>query len=208
MHAKSIVIFAALKIETNAIERALMGIRRPVHVHTVGIGAIGVPSVLPKDIGVLMMAGMGGALDPSLKIGDIVLDDPKGIVPADLPVRRGKICTADALVATPAAKAELFQSTAALAVDMEQQHLHKLAAKRGVALIGVRSISDTADQTLDPKLLKLVDAVGRPKPVALGAALFEKPMLALEMNKLGKNIKIATDKLGAAVRLIVQSLPM
>jgi hypothetical protein len=33
-------------------------------------------------------------------------------------------------------------------------------------------------------------------------------MLALEMNKLGKNIKVATDKLGAAVRLIVQSLPM
>ena len=177
-------------------------------VHTIGISANRVPSVLPKNVGVMIMAGIGGALDPALKVGDVVLDDPKGIVPKDLPIRRGKICTADILVATPAAKAELFQSTSALAVDMEQMHLEKLAKKRGAALIGVRSISDTADQTLDSNLLKLVDSVGRPKPVALGAALFEKPTLALEMNKLGKNIKVATEKLGAAVRLIVQSLPM
>src|ERR1700744_1849034 len=98
MHEKTIVIFTALGMETKAVERALRGIRRPVQVHTIGIGGIRVPSVLAKNIGVLIMAGMAGALDPGLNIGDIVLDDPKGIVPADLPMRRGKICTADALV--------------------------------------------------------------------------------------------------------------
>jgi hypothetical protein len=44
--------------------------------------------------------------------------------------------------------------------------------------------------------------------VALAAAIFEKPTLVLEMSKLAKDVKLATDRLGAAMRTIVQSLPM
>jgi hypothetical protein len=208
MNEKTIVIFTALQIETKAVQRALAGIRRPVYVHTIGIRAIRVPTVLPKNIGVMIVAGLGGALDPALKVGDVVIDDPHEMVPAEPSLRRGKICTVDAIVATPAEKAALFASTSALAVDMEQQHLQRLAERRRVALIGVRAISDTAAHAINPNLLRLVDAVGRPKPVALAAAIFEKPTLVLEMSKLAKDVKLATDQLGAAMRTIVQSLPM
>ena len=208
MHEKTIVIFTALQIETKAVQRALAGIRRSVYVHTIGLRAIRVPTVLPKNIGVMIVAGLGGALDPALKVGDVVVDDPYGIVPAEVALRRGKICTVDAIVATPEDKSALFASTSALAVDMEQQHLQRLASRRKAVLIGVRSISDTAAHTINPNLLRLVDAVGRPKPVALAAAIFEKPTLVLEMSKLAKDVKLATDRLGAAMRTIVDALPM
>src|ERR1700722_14316685 len=85
MHEKTIVIFTALQIETKAVQRALTGIRRPVQVHTIGLRAVRVPTVLPKNVGVMIVAGLGGGLDPALKVGDVVVDDPHGLVPKELP---------------------------------------------------------------------------------------------------------------------------
>src|SRR5579862_9511207 len=101
MHEKTILVFTALGVETKAVERALAGIRRAVAVHTIGISANRVPSVVPKNVGVIILAGIGSALEPALKIGDVVLDDPKGIGPADLTIRRGKICMSVIILRTP-----------------------------------------------------------------------------------------------------------
>ena len=128
MKQTTTVIFTALRIESRAVERALKGAGRPVQIHTIGIGAKRIPLVLPKDLGAIIMAGLAGALDPDLKIGDVVVDDPRAIVPKKLSLRRGRIFTAERIVATAGEKAELFAETGAAAVDMEQADVQKLAS--------------------------------------------------------------------------------
>ncbi len=193
-------------MESRAVERALKGVGRPVEIHTIGIGARRVPSVLPKDLGTIIMAGLAGALDPALRIGEVVVDDPGALVPQKLSLRRGRILTAERIVATSEEKAKLFAETGAAAVDMEQADVQKLAKRRGVGFIGVRAISDTADEAVNPKILSMVDEIGRPKPMAMAAALMSDPDLVKQVIRLGKNAKVACGRLGEAVRMIVENL--
>src|SRR5271170_5276279 len=57
----------------------------------------------------VVMAGLGGALSPELRVGDVLFESPgdtKGISVAG--ARRGTIYTSDTIVATPADKQRLF----------------------------------------------------------------------------------------------------
>ncbi|HSV13160.1 MAG TPA: hypothetical protein VLI90_02805, partial [Tepidisphaeraceae bacterium] len=189
---------------TRAVQRALAGL--PVDVITIGIRGCRVPidaeHPLPAEA-VVILAGMGGALDPSLKVGDAVVDDPAGLLPASIDgVPRGMIHGADQIIATPAEKAALHGRTGALAVDMESGVVRRLSGR----VINVRAISDSADEVLDPRVIGLVDDVGRARPMKIGAALVKSPGLARYLARLGKNSKIACEALGGAVRRIVEAL--
>ncbi len=72
----------------------------------------------------------------------------------------GRICSSDKIVSTPTEKAELFRQTGALAVDMESDRVRKWAGENGIPFIGIRAISDTADEALDPAVVGLVDEMG------------------------------------------------
>src|SRR5690349_528345 len=107
--APPLLIFAAL----NAEARALKGITG-ASVHVIGLrGARGLPAVGPGSR--VLVAGLGGALDPMLRVGDLVIDTPVG----DGPWRVGAIHSAERAVTTPEEKGALFRETGALAVDME-----------------------------------------------------------------------------------------
>jgi hypothetical protein len=66
-------------------------------------------------------------------------------------------------VGTPAEKTRLFKETGALAVDMETEVAQEVARQMGVNFLALRAISDAAADSLDPELLKLVDAEGKPR---------------------------------------------
>src|SRR4051794_39173855 len=145
-----VVIYTALQMEADAIARSISTV--PVQV----IGLRGVRlSQLPQQQGTHILAGLGGALDLALKGGDIVTDDSetstKSIITSSTPVLR------------PQAKAELFQTTGARAVDMEGDVVRRFLAGRASRFIHVRAISDTADESIDPAVLRLIDDVGRPQ---------------------------------------------
>ncbi len=179
----------------------------------VGIRAREIPDKLtPGTVRCVLMAGVAGALDPSLRIGDLVLDAAKGsskILPAistDPVLRsmiRGKIHTAGHLVATPAEKADRFHRTHAHAVDMELSIVREVLSPCGIPVLGLRAISDTAAESVDPKLLDLIDAHGHPKPAALAKAILFRPRLAVELIRLGRHSHEAIGRLGEATRRLL-----
>ena len=156
------------------------------------------------------MCGVAGALDPSLAVGDIVIDDLKQTIPDAVfnPTfyRRGKIYTAAEIIAGPTEKAELFRQTQALAVEMEQAIVADFLAKFGIPLLGVRAISDTADQTLDPAVMHLVNDMGDPRPLKIAGTLIRRPQMIGYLRTLNKNTNIALKELGKAVKAIVEQL--
>ncbi|MDB5173731.1 MAG: nucleoside phosphorylase [Phycisphaerales bacterium] len=150
------------------------------------------------------MAGLAGGLDPSLRVGDVVIDDcPPGLA-VEVSHRPGRIHSGGAVIATTSQKATLFAQTRALAVDMETATVRAAAQRQGVPFLAIRAISDASDDVLDPAVLKLVDAFGRPRPIAIAATLVRRPGLATYLKRLGASSQLAADNLGKAVAGIVR----
>jgi adenosylhomocysteine nucleosidase len=208
MDQRKVIICTAVQIETAAVHKALHGV--PEHLfelYTVGIRAMRVPTHHRRDKPLaVIMAGLAGALDPSLKVGDVILEDPQNIVPNKLQLRRGKVHTVDQIVATPAQKAELFGRTQAHAVDMENDSIRLWSQRLGAPFVSLRAIGDKADEVLDPDVVHMIDDVGRPRAMQVATKLLERPALAAYLNQLRKNSKIAVDHLAKATRAVVDSL--
>lgn len=214
-----LVIFTAVEMEARAVARGLgLAVRRggvmlgsmegyPIEVRAIGIRAVRIPGELPPGTGCVILAGFGGALDPALKVGDAVLDWPEvAMGPApDGSFKRGRIRPSNRIVATPEQKAALFGETGAIAVEMEGAAVRTLVGGTGVPLIGLRAVTDTAGETLDPALLSLVDEVGRPKPLAVAAFLARRPARIASLHRLGAAARLAGRRLGEAVGSLVRS---
>jgi hypothetical protein len=178
-----------------------------IQLHAIGIGARQMPCPLnPDNTRCIIMAGIAGALDPSLRCGDIVMDAPAGQAPEHLPFRFGKIHTSQQIVATPAQKAALFQRTGALAVDMETALVRPVADAAGIPLVGIRAICDTAGEAIDPVVRSFVDNLGRPRLAVLAAGLLRRPKLIGELRRLSARTRRATDAVGQAVRAFAHAV--
>ncbi len=190
-------------METRAIQKALRHTQTTVH--TAGIRAGHLPDVgRLANVSLIILCGVAGALDPSLHIGDCILDDPQNRIPSSSLYRRGRIHTASEIIASPVAKAQLFAETGALAVDMEQAIVRKFAERFNIPVIGLRAISDTADQMLDPAVVNLVDDLGRPRAMKIATTLLRRPGLVPYLNRLNANTKFALKNLAIAVRDVVE----
>lgn len=98
----------------------------------------------------LISSGFAGALDPALRIGDIVIG--ANYSSASLPPSRrtavsGKLITRSE-AAGAADKAALARTTDGIAVDMETQFIHEACVGAGVPMLSARTISDTAGEDL------------------------------------------------------------
>jgi hypothetical protein len=212
-----VAILTAMQLEANAVAAAL-GMARPhsgrpsagamgnlrITLHLIGIGARGLNDVsFDPDPRCVIMVGVAGALDPALKVGDIVIGgDPIGAGHW----KRAAIHTTTEMVSRADAKAELFASTGAAAVDMETGIVERWAREHGVAFIAIRAISDSATQDLDPRVLSLVDRWGRPRFGAVAGMLVRRPWLGPSLRRLGRDSKLAGRRLGQAVRGVLQQL--
>jgi adenosylhomocysteine nucleosidase len=112
---------------------------------------------------VIYSAGFAGALDPRLKVGDIV--QPRRVVNAgdgssvDLGNGEGVLLSFGS-VATPEQKARLRDSFGATAVDMEAAAVARAAEARDVRFAVVKVISDEFDFAF-PSMEPFVDSNGR-----------------------------------------------
>jgi adenosylhomocysteine nucleosidase len=147
----------------------------------------------------MILAGLAGALDPALKIGDVMMAPPTQGVPALPGVRVGRLYTAQAIVATPADKARLFQESGCAAVEMEAAVVAPLAARAGVPLLSFRAISDTAAETLDARFLHLVDPEGRPRVAQAARLVLAHPTKLPELLRLQRAAVVALAALTAAI---------
>jgi adenosylhomocysteine nucleosidase len=214
MALPAVWILTAVAMETHAVAREL-GIACPqpgepmvyqmsggaIVLHGIGIRARGLSDGAVDRWGIpnlVILAGLGGALSPTLAIGDVVIEGLDNTMALPSGSQRGSIVSADQVVATPSEKTRLFETTGALAVDMEAKHARPWAGRFAAPFVHIRAISDRAEQSLDPALLYMVDPWGRVKPKAVAATLLAKPWLVPQMIRLGKDSNLAAKSMATA----------
>lgn len=169
-----------------------------IELRTIGVRGIYFPKGLSgKGLQAVILAGLGGGLDPKLGVGDVVVDGLE---------HTGSICSNDELIGPVEQKKALHEQTGAAVVEMEGDVVRKWSKAQGVRIIGVRSVSDRADQSLDGRLLGWVDGYGRPRWWKLLGSLVREPGLIVSLWKLGQNGRRACDTLGPAVRGVILQL--
>jgi hypothetical protein len=230
-----IVILTALRMEANAIARHF-GARGPrgsdpvelpqpllagplagrvqgpfsipaIHLYVIGVGAVRVPPLDGRALSGIIMAGLAGALDPALSVGDVLIDQESNWKLDNLPYPLGRFETATEVVGSVAAKADLFQRTGAAAVEMENDTIRKLAADMGIPFLGIRAISDSATQAVDPAILRFVDPFGSVRLGALVGGVVRRPSVVAELRRLSRSSAVALAALGdAAMRVIIDTV--
>ena len=155
---------------------------------------------------VAILAGLGGALDPAMSVGDVLVDDRDACLPPAFACHRGRIHTAGEVVSSAEQKRSLRAATTASVVDMEQSLARAWLAERGVPLVGIRAVSDAAADAVDPIVSRIVDDIGRPKAWATAAALLRQPRHVGALRRLGRDARIALAALGPVVECAVVAL--
>jgi nucleoside phosphorylase len=129
----------------------------------------------------LIACGFGGALSEELRIGDVVVaqnfsDSALLEAVASVPARPGALITTKEVIETAAQKKDLGRHTGALVVDMETAAIHRLCTARGIPVLAVRAISDTACQDMPvPAAVWFDTGRQRPRPLPLVLHLATHP---------------------------------
>jgi adenosylhomocysteine nucleosidase len=200
VNARNLLILTPLKLEARAISRELgPDVPEP---RLIGIRASRLNPDWLKGYSGLILAGLAGALDPNLQIGDVIACIGNGNWPP-LSIPLGKIHTSPTIISTPTQKADLFRQTAAQAVDMEHQIVAQLAIQANLPMISIRAISDTAHESLPPELAGWINDIGQPKPASLALGLATHPGIIPPLMRLGKNSRLAAQKMAQAVHELI-----
>ncbi len=149
---------------------------------TVIVGAAGLAAGLARRPAGIVSFGLAGGLDPALKAGELVIGSAVNGIPADaawtarltaaLPgARLGAFASGEAMVATPKAKAALFDGTGAVAADMESH----LIAGAAIPFAILRAVSDPAGRALPRAAQVGLQANGEIDLGAVLKALFADP---------------------------------
>jgi adenosylhomocysteine nucleosidase len=166
-----------------------------------GPGPRSIEEVLRKkmDVSGIINTGFCGALDPSLRVGDVVVwGDVWGDVPCSSRFVRGEISSSDRVVVTAAEKRRLREKTGAIAAEMEAGAVKKIAQNWQVPFYCVRAVSDTAneDMPLDFNLYR--DSAGRFSLTKIAVAAMSRPFTRIPaLRRLEANCNVASESLGA-----------
>ncbi|MEI8311619.1 MAG: hypothetical protein WCH98_12765 [Verrucomicrobiota bacterium] len=162
---------------------------------------------------IIVSAGFSGALQPELKLGDIVVgenfSDPRVLrsIPSLQHFRTGPIITVPDILADSAAKRQLGANSGALAGDLESAHIHQVCLDAGIPMLSVRTISDTLDQDIPIPGSVLIDPeTGKSDPAAIFRYLFQHPAKVAQFAKLISDARAAQQSLAKALATIVPEL--
>lgn len=172
-----------------------------------------------EGAGALVSFGLAGALSPDLETGTILLPQtvlaPNGMrYPVDgvwrkalwlrleaagIECRGGLLVGSDDLVGLPTAKQRLFESTAAVAVDMESHAVALAARELGVPFVVLRAVADRVDEEVPRAALAALGPDGRVRVLALLAALARRPRDLPLLLRLARTSRPALQSLATAV---------
>jgi nucleoside phosphorylase len=114
------------------------------------------------------------------------------------------LVTTDRLLVTSGAKRDLASSLAShwdgpppLAVDMESAGVAEVAARRGVPFAAIRAISDGFDEDLPLDFARCAGRDGQIRLAAVMAELLRQPYALPRLVRLGRNSRIAAERLAA-----------
>jgi len=123
---------------------------RKVQLAANGVGPQRAAAAL-RDAEMIVSVGYCGALEPSLRVGDIVVATSVGGIPArqprcELPYHSGPVAS-QSRVASSAEQKRKLRSAGAIAVEMEAAGVAAEAARRGLPFACIRAVTDRAEET-------------------------------------------------------------
>ena len=140
--------------------------------------------------------GFCGALDPALRIGDIVVS---GEVPEELGASfvQGDVFSVDRVATTAEQKRELRASTHAAVVEMESAAVARKAREWDMPFSCVRAVSDVAGEDLPLDFNRYRNTDGRFSRGRIAMAAVGRPFTVLPgLMRLERNCRLAAERLG------------
>lgn len=185
----------------------------------VAIGAAGLARAMAEapPAGIVSF-GLCGALDPGLKVGDVIVADAvvhgdqrwaadaawgerlRSVLPS---ARRGAMAAGAAIIATPEAKAALRRDTGATSVDMESHAVAAAAWAAGIPFAVVRVVSDDAARALPRSAQAGFKADGDPDVGAVIVALARRPWELPALIQVGRDAETAFRALTIAANALI-----
>ncbi|HEV2199762.1 MAG TPA: hypothetical protein VGR73_08065 [Bryobacteraceae bacterium] len=129
--------------------------------------------VQPEGVSAIISTGYCGALDPKLRVGDIVVSEETPI--GGLDCSRGLVLTRDRVSVTAAEKRALRDETGAIAVDMESSAVKDRAEALGIPFACIRVVSDTAGENMPLDFNRYRGADGRFSRGRIALAAMARP---------------------------------
>ncbi|MBI0420553.1 MAG: phosphorylase [Nitrosospira sp.] len=165
----------------------------------------------------LVSFGLAGALDSSLRPGDLVLPDSihagrqlsvdldwrnrlRQQLPAHMKIASGILAASPNVLTSADAKRELAEATGACAVDMESGAVAQVAARAGIPFLAVRVIADPLDFSPPLPLLSAVRPDGSADPVRLMALILRRSVTLGTLLRLGSQLRTARATLLTVVK--------
>jgi adenosylhomocysteine nucleosidase len=181
-------------------------------------------SMPPAEL--VIATGVVGALSSDLKPGDLILADrifasraegegaelvaasayndlraiASSLSAAGINFSTGRILTSHRVLTTGAEKRRAYESTGALAVDMESAAIAVEAAARGIPFIVMRAVLDQVDDEVVGAAM--ADEHGRVAPLAATAYLVRNPGTVLKIPRMIRNLSRAATALADALEAI------
>ena len=219
MLRKSVAIVAAMRREVAPLLRGI----RPrqtdgveffeLESAVIAIGGIGRQAaaraaevvVAKYDPGVIVSAGIAGALTPTLKVGDVV--HAREVVDADSD-RRFTPAEGTAVILTVSSVSGLGEKRIAAerwkadVVDMEAAAVAAVAQKRGIEFAAIKAISDEVDFVMPP-VDEFVDQAGRFQTLRFATYIAVRPKWWRAVKQLNSNSRLAAVKLSETLKHLI-----
>ncbi len=167
----------------------------------------------------IISAGFSGALQPAMKIGDIVVAnsivDTEGTELAiDLKMAAdpakglyvGRLLTVDRIIRTVEEKRALAERCGALAVDMESLAVAQVCRQAKVRFLAVRVISDDLSADLPAEISSVVGSSGTVRLGAAVGAIFKRPGSVKDLWRLREQAMDAAERLSKFLEGVVEQL--
>jgi adenosylhomocysteine nucleosidase len=146
----------------------------------------------------LISFGLAGGLDPALMPGALLV--PASVLfegrrfhahPRTMNALSGlrvrTLLAGEAIVATAADKARLWQETGAAAVDLESGVVAEVAEERGLPFAMLRAVCDSGTRDLPRAAIEALDARGRVAPMKMAGILARHPQEIIALIGLGRD---------------------
>lgn len=194
--------------------RAFAASRPELRVRVTGIGARHAEVATREELhrrtpDRVFTCGFAGALNPTLKTGDLVgawddaWPDAASLVRAGF--ARCRFHCSERIAVTAGEKRSLRDQTGADVVEMESGVIQRVCADLGVPAATLRVISDAADEDLPLDFNTLTNADWKLSTGRLALALLRAPGKVAELIRFQRRITAAAETLGGALREVIES---